>query len=167
MQALTQWFTDLSFRDPSLWVAVGSGLTVLLGFLFFGRRPMRGSQASVVASAIPMDGDPPAIARHDERRRAIRRAGLPTPVYVLDWKANRRSKPMESFVLDRSTGGLRLAMERSVAVGSTMAVKPSNAPPEFDWVKVVVRNCREIGDYWEIGVQFEVELDLGRLLMFG
>ena len=170
MQALTQWFTSLSFGDPALWVALGSGLTIVLCFLFLGRRP---SRHPAFAHTLPEPTnfgnweDPPPIARHDERRRAIRRSGLPTPVHVVDWRANRKSKPAEAYVLDRSTGGLRLAMEKPSAVGTVLAARPGSAPPEFDWVKVVVRNCREVGDYFELGCQFESELELGKLLMFG
>jgi hypothetical protein len=108
-----------------------------------------------------------ASARADERRRAIRRGGLPTPILIVDPKAGKRAKAMEAYVLDRSTGGLRLALEKPVNVGGTLLAKPGNAPDGFEWVKVLIRNCREVGDYYEVGCQFETELELNRLLMFG
>jgi hypothetical protein len=169
MQSLTQWFTDVSVADPALWLALGSGLAVLLTFLFLGRRGR--FDGPVVLPTAPQGSadweSPHATARNDERRRAIRRGGLPTPILVLDPKAGRRAKASEAYVLDRSTGGLRLALEKPVNVGSTILAKPGNAPDGFEWVKVVVRNCREVGDYFEVGCQFETELELNRLLMFG
>ena len=126
MQALTQWFSSLSFGDPALWVALGSGLAIVLGFLFLGRRPSRHPAFAIALPELTNlgDWDNPPSARHDERRRAIRRNGLPTPVHIIDWKANRKSKPMEAYVLDRSTGGLRLAMEKPSAVGTVLAARP-------------------------------------------
>jgi hypothetical protein len=168
MQSLTQWFSGLSLADPALWLAVGSGLTVLLTFLFLGRRGrLTGPVVMPQNPSGSADWENPPAARTDERRRAIRRGGLPTPILVIDPKAGRRAKASEAYVLDRSTGGLRLALEKPVGVGTTLLAKPGNAPEGFEWVKVVVRNCREVGDYFEVGCQFETELELNRLLMFG
>jgi hypothetical protein len=170
MQSLTQWFAGLSLGDPATWLAIGAGLSVVLTFLFLGRRSRRPHGPVVLPQASV--GSPSweslvPSARHDERRRAIRRGGLPSPILILDPKSSRRAKTVEAYVLDRSTGGLRLALERPVNVGSTMLAKPSNAPEGFDWARIVIRNCREVGDYFEVGCQFETELDLSRLLMFG
>jgi len=172
MQALSQTFSDISIADPALWLAVGAGLAVILAFLFFGRRrdPAR-FRSPVVPPHTPASSadweTSSASARADERRRAIRRGGLPTPILIVDPKASRRAKAMEAYVLDRSTGGLRLALEKPVNVGGTLLAKPGNAPDGFEWVKVLIRNCREVGDYYEVGCQFETELELNRLLMFG
>jgi hypothetical protein len=54
-----------------------------------------------------------------------------------------------------------------VQVGATLLARPGNAPEGFEWVKVTIRNCREVGDYYEVGCQFETDLELSRLLMFG
>lgn len=171
MQSLSQWVSGLSVADPSLWLAVGAGLFVLLLFLFLGRK-RHGFRRPVVLPSAPSgmgsaDWESPATARHDERRRAIRRGGLPTPILVVDSRGGKRAKASEAYVLDRSTGGLRLAMERPIPVGSTLLAKPGNAPDGFEWVKLMIRNCREVGDYFEVGCQFETDLELGRLLMFG
>jgi len=171
MQSLSQTFSSISVSDPAVWLALGAGLAVLLSFLFLGRRGQPGRfRGPVVLPHQPSgsgDWDNTPAARADERRRAIRRGGLPTPILIVDPKAGRRAKAMEAYVLDRSTGGLRLALERPVVVGVTLLAKPGNAPDGFEWVKVLVRNCREVGDYYEVGCQFETELELNRLLMFG
>ena len=170
MQSLTQWLSDMSATDPSLWLALGSGLVVILVFLILGRRGTKFDGPVVLPSSPASSPDwdaPHPLARHDERRRAIRRGGLPTPILVVDAKAGKRAKATEAYVLDRSTGGLRLALEKGFPAGSALLAKPGNAPEGFDWVKLVVRNCREVGDYFELGCQFETDLELSRLLMFG
>jgi hypothetical protein len=169
MQSMTQWLSGLSATDPSLWLALAAGLVTVLVFLFLGRRNRHFAPAIAATGPVASpdwEGLPP-LARHDERRRAIRRGGLPTPILVIDSKGGRRAKASEAYVLDRSTGGLRLALERGFPVGATLLAKPGNAPEGFEWVKLVVRNCREVGDYFELGCQFESDLELSRLLMFG
>jgi hypothetical protein len=170
MQSLTQWLSEMSATDPSLWLALGAGLVVILVFLVLGRRGKRFDGPVVLPSTPAASPDweaPHPLARHDERRRSIRRGGLPTPILVVDSKNVKRAKATEAYVLDRSTGGLRLALERAFPAGTTLLAKPGNAPEGFEWVKLVVRNCREVGDYFELGCQFETDLELSRLLMFG
>jgi hypothetical protein len=170
MPSLTQWLSEMSATDPSLWLALGAGLVVILVFLILGRRGRKFDGPVVLPSSAAASPDweaPHPLARHDERRRSIRRGGLPTPILVVDSKGGKRAKATEAYVLDRSTGGLRLALERAFPAGSTLLAKPGNAPEGFEWVKLVVRNCREVGDYFELGCQFETDLELSRLLMFG
>ena len=170
MQSLTQWLSEMSATDPSLWLALGAGLVVILVFLILGRRGKKFDGPVVLPESPAASPDweaPHPLARHDERRRSIRRGGLPTPILVVDSKGGKRAKATEAYVLDRSTGGLRLALERAFPAGSTLLAKPGNAPEGFEWVKLVVRNCREVGDYFELGCQFETDLELSRLLMFG
>jgi len=169
MQALALMLSMISFSDPALWFALGVGLAVVMSFLFIGRRSRRNRGPVVlphVAGSPDWENAFPA-ARHDERRRSIRRGGLPTPILIVDSKGGRRARAEEAYVLDRSTGGLRLATEKPVSVGSTMLAKPGNAPEGFEWVRIMIRSCREVGDYYEVGCQFESDLELGRLLMFG
>lgn len=169
MQPLAVSFSDFRTSDPALWLAIGVGLAVMMTLLLIGRRSRR-SQGPVVLPAVfgSLDWESPLpAARHDERRRSIRRGGLPTPLHIVDSKAGRRARVIDAYVLDRSTGGLRIAMEKPVAIGSTMLAKPSNAPEGFAWVRIMIRSCHEVGDYYELGCQFESDLELSRLLMFG
>lgn len=167
MQKLARLLSDLSIGDPMIWISLAAGLGVILLFLFFGRRKPR-QKGPVIEPSPDLLANLPvaAAARHDERRRAIRRAGLPTPILVVDPNSRRR-KPAEAYVLDRSTGGLRLAMESPHPMGTRLQAKPSNAPSDFVWVEMIVRNCKETGDYFELGCQFDSDLELSRLLMFG
>jgi hypothetical protein len=170
MQSLSDWTAVLSTVNPAVWLAAGSGLVVILVLVLVTRR--RRVRGPVVLPSDPV-GSPDwesaaaATARHDERRRAIRRGGLPTPIYIVDARGGRKARATEAYVLDRSTGGLRLALEASVPVGGALLAKPSNAPDGFEWVRMTIRSCREVGDYYEVGCQFDQELELSRLLMFG
>jgi hypothetical protein len=172
MKPLTEWFTGMNVGGTALLLAVAAGLIVLLVFILIGRhrepprdfRPIPLPQ-SPVGSA---DWESPmSSARHDERRLSIRRTGLPTPILVVEARSGRSGQASEAYVLDRSSGGLRLALEKSYGVGTLLLARPSNAPEGFQWVKVVVKSCREVSDYFEVGCQFESELELSRLLMFG
>jgi hypothetical protein len=169
MTQLTKFFSDLSFGEPAIWLAIGSGLIILLIFLFLGRRQRR--QAAIVGSSQkdePTPGEDAWLSpskRADERRRSIRRTGVPTAVQIIDPKKPKRV--IEGFVLDRSSGGIRLAAEKPFPTGSTLQVRPSHAPDESPWVIIIIRSCREVGDYFELGCQFHEELPWNLLLMFG
>lgn len=168
MTQLTELFSSLKINEPAVWIALGSGLAVILIFLFLGRRQRRA--VAFVAPAAenevnPVDAWLPPSKRPDERRRSTRRSGVPTAVQVTDPK--KPKKIIEGFVLDRSAGGVRLASEKSFPTGSTLHVRTSNAPPESPWVLITVRSCREVGDYFELGCQFQEDLPWHLLLMFG
>ncbi len=168
MTQLTKFFSDLSFGEPAIWLATGSGLVILMVFLLLGRRQRR--HVAVVALNEKQDLDPvdawlPPSARPDERRRSTRRTGVPTPIRLTDPRKPKRV--IEGFVLDRSAGGIRLASEKPFPTGSTLQVRPTNAPDEFPWVIIIIRSCRELGDYFELGCQFHDELPIHQLLMFG
>jgi hypothetical protein len=167
MQSLAQLLSELSIVDPAVWIAISAALGVILVFLMLGRRPARVCNREVVPPAeTAEEWAPPPVDRQDERRRSLRRAGLPTPLHIVDPKTRRR-RPAEAYVLDRSTGGLRVAIEKPFSIGDRLQAKPMNAPDDYEWVNLVVRNCKETGDYFELGCQFDSELELNRLLMFG
>ena len=59
------------------------------------------------------------------------------------------------YVLDRSTSGLRLALEAGMAPGSSMQIRAAHAPETTPWVTVIVRNCKDTGEHFELGCEFE------------
>lgn len=169
MTQLTRYFAELSMTDPAVWLALGAGFAVVLVFLFLGRRQRRPAPI-VVSAENGTDGNPadvwmPAPKRPDERRRSSRRLGVPTAIQLVDPKKPKRV--LGGFVLDRSSGGLRLALEKPYPTGSTLQVRPTSAPAESPWVGIIIRSCKETGDYFEIGCQFQEELPWHLLLMFG
>jgi hypothetical protein len=168
MSQIINWFSNISFADPAIWLALGSGIAVILLFLFLGRRQRR--TGPIVASTAedglnPADVWLPPSKGPDERRRSVRRSGVPTAVQISDPRKPKRL--IDGFVLDRSSGGLRLAMEKPFPTGSTLQIRPTTAPDDSPWITIIIRNCREVGDYFEIGCQFQEELPWHLLLMFG
>jgi hypothetical protein len=167
MTELTKWFSNLSVREPALWLAIGSGFAILLFFLILGRRQRRAAAIVAAGNELASTADQwlPPPKRPDERRRSTRRSGVPTPVQVCDPKKPKRV--VDGYVLDRSSGGLRLALAKPFPAGAALQIRPANAPPENPWIVIIVRSCREIGDYFEVGGQFQEELPWHLLLMFG
>jgi len=171
MTQLTRFFADISFSDPSLWLALGSGFTVVLVFLLLGRRQRR--PATIVVSAErareeseqPPDDWLPSTRKPDDRRRTSRRSGVPTAIQIVDPK--KPKKALEGFVLDRSSGGLRVASEKPFPTGAALQVRPTNAPTETPWVSIIIRSCKESGDFFEVGCQFQEDVPWHILLMFG
>jgi len=100
-----------------------------------------------------------------ERRSALRRAGNVVPILVSDAEA--RSTPTNGWVIDRSTGGLKLVVGESVVPGTILSVRTSNAPQTIPWVQLEVKNCRQTGKEYELGCQFVRTPPWSVLLLFG
>jgi hypothetical protein len=100
-----------------------------------------------------------------DRRNSVRRDGAPVEVVVTSpaFKAGANN----GYVLDRSTGGMKLALAAGMAPGGTLQVRAKHAPDSTPWVTVVVRSCRPNGDYYEIGCEFEKTPPWNVLLLFG
>ena len=71
------------------------------------------------------------------------------------------------YVLDRSTGGLKLALEAGMAPGSSMQIRANHAPETTPWVTVIVRNCTDTGEHFEMGCEFDKTPPWNVLLLFG
>jgi hypothetical protein len=100
-----------------------------------------------------------------DRRGSVRRAGSPvrvvlsSPIFVDRYEYG--------WVLNRSKGGLRLALATAVAPGTGVQIRAENAPDTIPWVTIVIRSCRDNGDYFELGCEFEKTLPWNVLLLFG
>ena len=111
-----------------------------------------------------MNWDPPEQSYAD-RRGAVRREGQ--LVRVLVASPMFRNGADEGYVLDRSTGGIKLAMKTPVVVGGTLQVRAANAPDNVGFIAVIVRSCRENGDHFEVGCEFDKTPPWNVLLLFG
>jgi hypothetical protein len=164
----------------SLWIganlpiAVGGVVAIVVLTMFFLLNRKRGGRGS--ANTLPgapnsllheekaLNWTPPEQSYAD-RREAVRREGV--PVRVLLASPNFRNGVSDGFVVDRSTGGLRVAMSSAMAPGSTMQVRAVNAPDTIGFVTVIVRSCRKNTDFFEIGCEFEKTPPWNVLLLFG
>jgi hypothetical protein len=171
MSQAINWISSISLNDPAVWLLLLAGLGIVLLLLARQRHHDRASvpiAAKTEAEEIdlnPADAWLPPTKAPDERRQSTRRAGVPTAVQICDPK--KPQKLIGGYVLDRSRGGLRLAMEKPIATGVVLNVRPADAPPEVAWTPIFVRSCNEVGDYFEVGGEFQVELSWNLLLMFG
>jgi hypothetical protein len=167
----------------SFFVAVlGASLLLLLVSLLFAGKPRRQRvprfepdlevfQTNCRVYDGPSVFEAQAVARSFgvERRSAVRRAGNPVPVRV---NATGQSpaaggRTEAAFVLDRSTGGLCLALDRQLSPGQVVHVRAECAPDTTPWVPVEVRNCRKEKGRYEVGCQFAAPLPWAVLLLFG
>jgi hypothetical protein len=128
------------------------------------RAPVSHGERSESPSAPQAGGSPPEQPQaSSDRRRHLRREGRPTRIGI----SNGTGEPVPGWVLNRSRGGLGIALDRPLAVGTQVEVRPFTAPDDVPWVKVEVRSCRPKGKRWYIGCRFSTELPWSLILLFG
>ncbi len=100
-----------------------------------------------------------------ERRSTPRRKGNPVSVHLID--GSEAGEPFEGWVLDRSTGGLRLLVDEAVPAGTLLKVRPTKVQHAFPWVSVKVKSCYPERRSWNLGCQFLEKLTWEDLQLFG
>lgn len=152
--------------------AIGGGCAVvvlLLGYLLFGktRSPFH---------AGPWQGEPMVPSydrprtrlqdprRTSDKRTALRRTGNPVDVQITDPEARR--PPRSGMVVDRSLGGLCLAVETPYEVNGVLCVRPA-CDSSLPWIKVTVKNCRHVGNGYQLGCGFLHVPPSSILMLFG
>ena len=125
------------------------------------------SSSTIVTGATgekALQWEPPEHSYAD-RRGAVRREGsavrvvLAAPIF--------RNGVGEGFVLDRSTGGLRITVATAVEPGTNVQVRAANAPESVEFVGMMVRSCRKNGEFFVLGCEFEKTPPWNVLLLFG
>jgi len=147
----------------SLPVLVALAVILLVFLLFRGQRRRSivptmakgGSRSSWVSET-------PSLS---DRRTSIRREG--TPVKIMATSPAFKNGTNPGYILDRSTGGLKLALEAGMAPGSSMQIRANHAPETTPWVTAIVRNCTDTGEHFEMGCEFEKTPPWNVLLLFG
>jgi len=76
-------------------------------------------------------------------------------------------EPTQGWVVDRSSGGVRILTDQSYALGSMLSVRPTKAPGTFPWIKIKVKSCRPERSSWSLGCQFVVKPSWAEMQMFG
>jgi hypothetical protein len=151
--------------DLSQWaewapVAVGvlfAVVVVIVGVILVGRRRKvvhtRSSADRRRAGAAPEDEDhdPFDYGSPEDKRAAPRRQGKPVAVLIA---VEGTAEPRRGTVLDRSVGGLRLAVGSPLDVGAVVNLRVAHAVETIPWVPVEVKNCRQTPNGWEAGCQF-------------
>ena len=101
-----------------------------------------------------------------DRRTSTRREGG-NPVKVVLASPVFKSGTHTGYVLDRSTGGLRMVASTGMPVGTSVQVRAAHAPDETPWVTILVRSCKPHGKGFEMGCEFDRTPPWNVLLLFG
>jgi hypothetical protein len=102
------------------------------------------------------------------QRAASRRQGNPLAVFVATPEG--KKTPSTGSVLDRSLGGLRLAVFQEVEVGTVLSVRPVEAEKMVPWVDIRVRSCKvsqEMPGLFEVGCEYVKSPPYSIQLLFG
>ena len=73
------------------------------------------------------------------------------------WWKDDKSNPSIGSVIDRSVGGMRLALFYEVDVGTVLSIKPLRCDDIVPWVELEVRSCRpsvEMPGHFDVGCQY-------------
>lgn len=169
--------TARTWAAANLPITVGGCVAVLvLAFLALNtllrRRDFDPSKLATANSASAVTGEKalswaPPEQSYADRRGTVRREGQ--PVRVLLAAATFRNGAGDGYVIDRSTGGLKLATQAAVPPGSVVQVRAVDAPDTIGFVTLIVRSCRKntANDYYELGCEFEQTPPWNVLLLFG
>ncbi|HEV3203182.1 MAG TPA: PilZ domain-containing protein [Gemmataceae bacterium] len=155
---LAQWAAPAS-------VAIGG---VFAFWVFFWTRDfIRRRKAAALPSPKRDDpsSDPFTHGNTRERRKSVRRRGNQLEVMISD--SCGKTLPYRGIVLDRSVGGLRLAVDDLISVGNIISVRPSHVATIVPWIQVEICHCRKKDNGWELGCQFLHPPPSTILWMFG
>jgi hypothetical protein len=100
----------------------------------------------------------------DERRTAMRRTGNPTQLRITRMDTG---DMLEGWVVDRSSGGVRVLLDQAIPVKATLSVRPVKAHTNFPWVKAEVRSCKPERGGYSLGCMFMQKLTWAELQAFG
>jgi PilZ domain len=112
----------------------------------------------------PSSSDPYLQGGRAEKRSSLRRGGSQVSVFVSD--AEGEARPIRGTVVDRSAGGLAIAVDEPLPPGEVLSVRVANTQ-DMPWVQVSVRNFRREGNYYLLGCQFLRPQPWSILLLFG
>lgn len=163
-KAMIQQIDRILARVEALQQAVAQ---VYIELLALKKEVTPDGQASgeAVPMALPVSGLTPA-PRPMDRRASPRRPV--NQVLIGISSALDDSQPFSGWVLDYSRGGLGVFVDKRIAVGTFLHIRPSNAPPgSANSKEMEVKNCQRYLDVWRLGCKLEDELTPEDLKRFG
>jgi hypothetical protein len=161
----------VAFLDPILhmpyafiWLPGLVFLAIVGGVYWFSRPAQQLAPAEAAEPVIPVTLAPKA----KDLRGAARRNGNTVEVHIapLDQKDN----PDIGSVLDRSMGGMRLALFNEVETGIVLAIRPVHADEMVPWIEIEIRSCKlskEMPGLFEVGCQYVKSPPYSIQLLFG
>ena len=137
-------------------------LTARLTYLV-GRRWLRGRRWAYAERPPPSSpgpsSDPFTAGSVTEQRESLRRQGHAVSVAV--------AEVGQGWVLDRSMGGLCLALPAPAPQGAFLKVRAANAPEGTPWAEVEVLHCQPEEGHQRVGCRFRERPRMGVLLLYG
>jgi len=100
-----------------------------------------------------------------ERRASPRRVGNPVSVQISSEEDE--SESFQGWVVDRSSGGIRLLVDQAFDAGTILNLRPTKAHPSLTWIKVEVKSCRPERNSYKIGCEFVTKPSWAELQAFG
>ncbi len=164
-------FTDLMTEIPywHAWVIAFAGLFATWLTWSSGRRYLlyrrRGGQFPLPKLPPRPEPDPFYKGSATERRAAPRRAGNEVKVFASDKTVTR--EPCQGWIVDRSLGGLCLAVQSAVAEKSVISVRAGDNLDIAPWVRVEVVRCQQVSNYFLLGSRFLKTPPWDIMLLFG
>jgi hypothetical protein len=151
-----------------LWVP---GLVFVLvggGLCWFIRPAPPAAEALHAQSVVVPPPAAPMPAKPKDQRTMNRRQGNPVEVFVAPPES--KATPGTGSVLDRSMGGMRLALFNEVEIGTLLSIRPVHADDMVPWVDLEVRSCKvstEMPGQFEVGCQYVKSPPYSIQLLFG
>jgi hypothetical protein len=113
---------------------------------------------------------PPAVesVKPPEQRGAFRRQGNPVQVHV--GSPDNKNDTEIGSVLDRSVGGMKLALFAEMPIGTVISIHPVHADAIVPWIDLEIRSCRpseEMPGQFDIGCQYVKSPPYSIQLLFG
>lgn len=149
-----------------LWLP-GLVFVVVVGGIFWLTRTSR-VYADVPSGEAPAPAPLLIGARPKNERESSRRQGNTVEVHVAS--PHDKKNPGIASVLDRSMGGMRLALYHEVEAGTVLSIRPVRAEEMVPWVEVEVRSCKssnEMRGQFEVGCQYVKSPPYSIQLLFG
>jgi hypothetical protein len=155
----------LSLPHIYIWLPI-LVFVAIAGVGFWLSRP--GGAVAAEPLSQPVQALTAAPGKQPDQRGAHRRAGNTIEVHVAT--PTDKEDPSLANVLDRSTGGVRLALFSEVAVGTVLSIRPVRADDMVPWVDVEIRSCqpsKEVPGAFEVGCQYVKSPPYSIQLLFG
>jgi hypothetical protein len=158
---------------PEVWVAVLAGMALAyftLGIGWMVSSLFKSRQRPIIPpeSAPDIIPSPPVMripGQSAEKRGFIRRSGNAIAVFYSVGGSDEAHEG--AWVVDRSSGGLCLSLDKSLEVGTVLRIRPTKAPLTAPWIEIQVKSCRQEQSNWELGCQFVTMPGYNTLLLLG
>jgi hypothetical protein len=147
-----------------LWLP-GLAFVAVAGGIYWLSRP---TPAVAEGPAEAAAKQPLLASKPKDQRESSRRQGNTVEVHVAP--PDNKADPGVGSVLDRSMGGMRLALYHAIEAGTVLSIRPTHADDIVPWIDIEVRSCKpstEMPGRFEIGCQYVKSPPYSIQLLFG